>query len=204
MVSAHITVVEDESIVAMDLRHRLEQLGHVVVHVVSTGEDAVAALEDNGTELILMDIRLAGEIDGIEATRIIQETHDIPVLYLTAYADDETLQRAKVTESFAYLVKPVEDRELRSMIEIALYRHEKERALTEGSRLLEQRLRELHQLNRMFQSHLEVRFEAVQRYEKVLEGVRGLAQQAEGLVQDALSHPLPDLPMVPGGESDPE
>lgn len=204
MVSAKIMVVEDEPILAMDLRRRLEQLGHTVRHVISTGEDAIAAIEDNSVELILMDIRLAGAVDGIQAAEIIQQRHSIPILYLTAFADDETLQRAKITNSFAYLVKPVEDRELRSMIEIALYRHDQETALGESNRQLEQRMTELTSLNELFQRHLEVRFEAVQRYEKVLEGIRGLAQQAEGLVQDALSHPLPDLPGVPGVELDPE
>ena len=127
-----IMLVEDEMIVAMDVRQRLEALGYEVVAHATSGEDAVRYAGDTCPNLILMDIRIRGETDGIEAAARIRETQDIPVIYLTAYADEATLSRARVTEAFGYLMKPFEDRELRSAIEIALYKHNMERQLRES------------------------------------------------------------------------
>ena len=118
-----VLVVEDELIVATNIQHRLQKLGYHVPCIVSTGRDAVQKAGEVRLDLILMDIRLGGEMDGIDAAEQIRSLYNIPIVYLTAYADSETLRRAKVTEPYGYIIKPVEDRELQSNIEIAVYKH---------------------------------------------------------------------------------
>lgn len=127
-----VMIVEDEIIVAKDIQYRLEKLGYEVIGVLSEGTAAVKEATLKVPDIILMDIRLSGSIDGIEAARKIHDTLHIPVIYLTAYADNHTLQRAKVTEPFGYIVKPIEDTELRSTIEVALYKHAIEAKLRES------------------------------------------------------------------------
>jgi PAS domain S-box-containing protein len=129
-----ILVVEDESIVSRDLEGRLKALGFAVAGAVSTGEEAVARAVRDRPDLVLMDIRLKGRMDGIEAAEKIKAQADVPVVYLTAYADDATLARAKVTEPFGYILKPFEDRELHIAIDMALYKHRTDRRLRESER----------------------------------------------------------------------
>lgn len=133
MEQAKILVVEDEGIVAIDLQATLEDLQYIVTAVVDSGELAIEKAKETQPDLVLMDIRLAGKIDGIEAAEIIRSQLDIPVIYLTAYADKETLKRAKVTLPFGYLIKPFEERELETTIEMALYKHQIEKQLREKS-----------------------------------------------------------------------
>ncbi|GAB4380775.1 methanogen output domain 1-containing protein [Methanothermobacter thermautotrophicus] len=120
---ARILVVEDEAIVAMGITHKLESMGHRVVETVSTGKDAIMACKVHEPDLVLMDIVLKGEMDGIEAARRIRDQFNIPIIYLTAYADEEMLTRAKVTEPYGYIVKPFKSSELNANIEMAIYRH---------------------------------------------------------------------------------
>lgn len=120
---ARILVVEDESLIAKDLSLRLSDLGYEVAAIAHTGIAGVEAAEKHRPDLILMDIMLKGDMDGIEAATEIRKVSDIPVIYLTAYADEETLSRAKTTGAFGYILKPFEEREIRSAIEIALYKH---------------------------------------------------------------------------------
>ena len=122
-----VLLVEDDEIVAMDSRHRLEGFGYEVVAVASDGETAIAAFREASPDVVLMNIGLPGKTDGIEAAAKIREIRDVPVIYLTAYEDDGTLGRAKVTEPQGYLVKPSTDREIRITIELAVYRHAMER-----------------------------------------------------------------------------
>lgn len=135
--SNRILIVEDEGIVAMDLQFTLEKLGHKVVGVVASGEEAVRKVTEDQPNLVLMDIRLKGKIDGIEAASQIQSKFDVPVIYLTAHADKSTLARAKVTEPFGYILKPFEERELSINIEIALYKHQMEQQLRNSMAELE-------------------------------------------------------------------
>ncbi|MBI5409627.1 MAG: response regulator [Nitrospirae bacterium] len=128
---AKILVVEDEAIIARDLQWRLQRMGYDAPFAVATGKDALDKTMEYKPDLILMDIMLRGQIDGIETTERIHASRDVPVIYLTAYADDEILERAKVTEPFGYLIKPIEDRELHSAIEITLYKHRLEKKLRE-------------------------------------------------------------------------
>jgi two-component system cell cycle sensor histidine kinase/response regulator CckA len=139
--SISILVVEDENIVAKDLVNRLHNLGYTVTTTVATGEDAVREASQTPPDLVMMDIMLRGHMDGIEAARRILATLDIPVVYLTAYADEKTLARAKVTDAFGYLLKPFEERELHITIEMALYKHQMERKLRESEQWLSAILR---------------------------------------------------------------
>ena len=119
-------VVEDEHLVALDIKLRLEKMGHRAV-VAYSGEEAVDAAAAQ-FDLVLMDIKLRGVIDGIEAARQIRSSSDVAVIYLTAYADDHTLERARTTEPYGYLLKPFEERELHAAIEMALQRHDNDKA----------------------------------------------------------------------------
>src|SRR3989304_10559219 len=103
---AKIMVVEDESIVAKDIQNRLKRLGYNVNDIVSAGKEAIRKAAETQPDLVLMDIVLKGEIDGIEAAKQINTLFNVPILYLTAYADDSTIQRAKITEPFGYILKP--------------------------------------------------------------------------------------------------
>jgi PAS domain S-box-containing protein len=118
-----ILVVEDERIVAMDLAATLQELGYDVVGMATRGEDAVQRAHELQPELILMDVRLAGNLDGIQAAEIIHRSRDVPVVYLTAHSDNETLRRAAATAASGYLVKPFKSPELRCTIEVALHKH---------------------------------------------------------------------------------
>lgn len=124
-----ILIVEDETIIARDVQSKLMALGYKVPRLAASGEEAIAVAEELTPDLVLMDIVIKGNVDGIEAADRIYSHLHIPVVYLTAYADEKTLARAKVTEPFGYILKPFEERELHSTIEMALYRHKMARAL---------------------------------------------------------------------------
>ena len=134
MTPARILIVEDEAIVALDLRMRLTRLGYSVIDSVGLAEVAIEIAEQQRPDLTLMDIRLRGEMDGIEAADVIRTKMGLPVVYLTAHADDATVDRARVTEPFGYILKPFDERELRTVIEMALYKHGAERKLRESER----------------------------------------------------------------------
>jgi len=131
---AEILVVEDEGIVAQDIQNTLEKSGYAVSGVAASGEAALVKAEETWPDLVLMDIVLKGDMDGIETARIIHDRFDIPVIYLTAYAHENTLQRAKITDPFGYIVKPFEERELSTAIEIAIHKHHAERRLRDSER----------------------------------------------------------------------
>lgn len=127
--SAQVLVVEDEKLVAADIQEHLEKLGYGVPGVMSTGEEAIRSASEARPDLVLMDIQLKGRIDGIETARILQTRLNIPVIYVTAFADDRTLQRAKGTEPYGYVLKPFGKKELQTAIELALHKHGRERRL---------------------------------------------------------------------------
>jgi PAS domain S-box-containing protein len=135
--------VEDERIVARDLTNTLTDLGYTVVGSVATGEEAVQQACKHRPNLVLMDIRLAGTLDGVQAAEKIRSERDIPVIYLTAHSDDETLRRARDTGPFGYLVKPFKAPELRCAIEIALHKHEIDARLREREQWLATTLRSI-------------------------------------------------------------
>ncbi|HDP79900.1 MAG TPA: PAS domain S-box protein, partial [Spirochaetes bacterium] len=131
-----VLITEDESIIAMDLKHTLESLGYRVCHVAATGVDAVAAADDHKPEIILMDIFLDGPMDGVEAAIEIQRRHKLPVVYLTAHSDEATFIRARETRPHGFILKPCGADTLYSTIETALERHRLEQLLRESEELL--------------------------------------------------------------------
>jgi two-component system cell cycle sensor histidine kinase/response regulator CckA len=126
-----IFIVEDEGIVAADIKQLLLNLGYGVVGVVSTGEEAIEKVEETPINLILMDISKEGEMDGIEAAKRIRRRLDVPIIYLTAHSDKKTLERAKVTDPFGYIVKPFDKPTLHTSIEMAIYKHRMKKKLEE-------------------------------------------------------------------------
>ncbi|MCP4716605.1 MAG: PAS domain S-box protein, partial [Deltaproteobacteria bacterium] len=140
---AQIMVVEDELILAEDIRSNLTALGYSVPDAAVSGEEAIHQADEIRPDLVLMDIKLQGKMDGIEAAEQIRVRFDIPVIYLTAFSDAATLQRAKITEPFGYIIKPAETRELHATIEMALYRRRLESKLKESEHWLDTTLRSI-------------------------------------------------------------
>lgn len=128
----NIMIVEDEMIVSKNLEMRLQETGFNVIAAVNSGEQAVLLCKNITPDCILMDIKLSGELDGIQTARLIKEQKDIPVIYLTAFADDEILEKAKLTDPFGYLLKPFDVRDLKKTIEIALYKSQLETKLKQS------------------------------------------------------------------------
>lgn len=143
MVRSRILVVEDEAVVAKDLQQQLKGLGYHKSLVAATGEEAVHKAREFNPDLVLMDIVLSGEIDGIEAAHRIHSRALTPIIYLTAYSDRDTMERAKLTEPFGYLLKPVREKELQSTIEMTLYKYGVEAKLREDQ---EELIRNRHYL----------------------------------------------------------
>ncbi|MCB0769411.1 MAG: response regulator [Flavobacteriales bacterium] len=126
MAQTNVLVVEDESIVSKDIQHSLKKLGYNVVGAANTGEQAVSLALEHMPDIILMDIMLKGEMNGIEAADAIRKDTNIPVIFLTAYADESTLAKAKVTQPYGYIIKPFKEIDIHTSIEMALYKHKKE------------------------------------------------------------------------------
>ncbi|HLN32766.1 MAG TPA: response regulator [Gemmataceae bacterium] len=143
MLKPTIFIVEDEGVVAQNIQEMLEQFGYSVSGSASTGESALEEMAKAPPDLALIDIRLKGKIDGIETAQKLHESSPIPVVYMTAYADQHTLQRAKETEPLGYLVKPFDARELGAVVEVALHKAKIERTLRESA----ERYRQLFESN---------------------------------------------------------
>ena len=160
---AQILIVEDEAVVAMDIQSRLEELGYTVIGSIRSGDAAIQTACALRPDLILMDINLQGEMDGISAAARIQEQNLTPIVYITAHGDEDTLRRAMITEPLGFIVKPIDHQKLRITIEVALNKHhmvlEREaaqrecakEAVNEKTADLAQRHRELSALNTAFQ-----------------------------------------------------
>ncbi|MDR3574330.1 MAG: diguanylate cyclase [Anaerolineaceae bacterium] len=135
MGGSRILIVEDDGIIGRHIQNILQKLGYQVLGAISTGEKAIEISSEEHPDLVLMDINLEGELDGVEAAGQIYGRFEIPVIYLTAFADNDTLQRAKITDPFGYILKPFEERNLFSTIEMALRKHELEKALKASENL---------------------------------------------------------------------
>lgn len=129
-----VLIVEDERLVAMDLQQSLNELGYEAAAIASSAEEALLRASERRPDVILMDIKIRGSQDGIETAKLLQAKYDVPIVYLTAYADESTIERAKQTRPYGYILKPVKAAELRSSVEIALHKHEMDRRLAERER----------------------------------------------------------------------
>ena len=126
MSKINVLVVEDESIVSKDIQHSLKKLGYNVVGASATGEKAIELAGTEQPDIVLMDIMLKGDMNGIEAAEAIKTQFSIPVIFLTAYADESTLSKAKITQPYGYILKPFKEIDLHTTIEMAIYKHGKE------------------------------------------------------------------------------
>lgn len=135
MAKERVLIVEDEKIIALDLQRRLERFGYIICETCSEGVDAIEKAKLHKPDIILMDIMLNGPMDGIEAAKIIKQNQRIPVVFLTAYVDDRTLERAKTAEPYGYILKPFKERELYTAIDIALYKFNSEQFIKKQERL---------------------------------------------------------------------
>ncbi len=136
MSKTNILVVEDESIVSKDIQQSLKKIGYNVVGAASTGERALEIAHAEKPDIVLMDIMLKGDINGIETAERIKNELQIPVVFLTAYADESTLAKAKITEPYGYIIKPFKEIDLQTSIEMAIYKHKKEQEIIKERDLL--------------------------------------------------------------------
>ncbi|HNU52741.1 MAG TPA: ATP-binding protein [Verrucomicrobiota bacterium] len=140
-----VMIVEDDAIVAAHLRRVMEQMGFEVAGLVATGKEAVQVAGAEKPDVILMDINLRGDVNGLQAAEKIHEQHGIPVIYLTAYADEAVVEQAKRTQPYGYLTKPVRDKELRASLEMALFKSRTDRRLRQVNSILRS-IRDVSQL----------------------------------------------------------
>lgn len=133
-----VLIVEDEAIIAKDMQRRLHKLGYAVAGIATSGAEALDLARQSPPNVVLMDIVLQGELDGVQTAETIRRDQNLPIIFLTAHSDAATLDRAKTTQPYGYLVKPFEERELHTTIEMALYRHQTEATIREQSALLDQ------------------------------------------------------------------
>lgn len=129
MAEEKVLVVEDEFIISHDLMARIANMGYTAVGPAATGRDAIELMRKEHPDVVLMDISLSGNMDGVEAAGHIREEHNVPVIYVTAYSDDSVIERAKPTAPYGYIIKPFVDKELKATIETALYKHAMEEEL---------------------------------------------------------------------------
>ncbi len=134
----NILIAEDEKIIALDLSGTLQKLGYNIVGIAATGKDIFDLIESSNPNLVMMDIMLEGSMTGIEAANIVSRKYGLPVVYLTALTDEETLQKAKRTDAFGYVLKPYDERTLHSSIEMALYKHKVDQELQIKTKELEE------------------------------------------------------------------
>ena len=160
MTKTTINIVEDEMIIARELAARLNVLGYEVANIASSKQEALQQVSTRQPDLVFMDIVLKGSGDGIETAQEIRQRYDIPIIYVTAYADEKTLERAKVAEPFGYIIKPFAESTLRAVVEMALYKHQMERQLRTLNEQLEQRVldrtRELREINAAMREELRI------------------------------------------------
>ncbi len=159
MFSLKILIVEDDSVSALLLQRALEKNNHDIIGIADSGEKALDILEDNIADIVMMDINLAGELDGIKTTEIVNEKYDIPVVYLSASSDAETLNKVVGTNPSAYVIKPFNIRELNMVIELAIFKDRKEKELQKLNNELEEKVRQrtadLHEANKELTKSLE-------------------------------------------------
>lgn len=164
-----VLLVEDEQILALSLRDQLDQLGYKVIETITSGIEAVQYAQEMLPDLILMDIILQGTIDGVEAARQIQSFYDVPIIYITSHSDHNIIERAKLTQPFGYLMKPIQLNELEATIEMAFYKHQHEKKLRELNKKLQKEISDREQSNMALRSSEErLKFSEI-RFRKLVE-----------------------------------
>ena len=163
-----ILIIEDESIIGMDISHKLEVMGYAVAGMADTAEGAIEMIRKDKPDLILMDIVLKDDSDGIKAAEEIFGKYNLPVIFITAYSDEQTIQRAKISEPYGYIIKPFKERELRVIIEIALYKHKMDQELMEKKSQLEELNRSLEEKVRARTRELQDEIDEREKVEKLL------------------------------------
>ena len=179
MTRPKILIVEDEWIIGSNIQEALVALGYGVTSIAQTGDAALEKARRESPDLILMDVKLQGEMDGIETAGKIQSFLNVPVIYMTSFTDEKTIERAKKTQPFGYIVKPFENGELRTAIEMALYKHRIETELKEKSRLLTE-------LNATLENRVHEEIEKGRQKELMLVQQSKLA--AMGEMMNAIAH----------------
>jgi PAS domain S-box-containing protein len=180
--AASILVVEDEAIVARDIQATLGDLGYEVLDTAASCDEAIVRASARCPDLVLMDIRIQGQRDGIETAETLRRRFRVPVVFLTAYADDKTVERAKKAQPYGYLVKPIKSNELRSAVEVALYRHEMDARLRERERWFSTTLRSIG--DAVISTDLEARVTFMNTVAETLTGWR---------TEDAVGRPLDEV-----------
>jgi signal transduction histidine kinase/CheY-like chemotaxis protein len=182
-----VLIVEDEAIIAADLAGKLGQLGYEIAGTAASGEEAVEMACRLRPDVVLMDIRLKGAMDGIEAADAVRRRVDLPVIYLTAHSDAATLARAKLTGPFGYILKPFEERELATNIEMALYKHQGDKQLRKSHEELEMRIEERTQELKVLNETLEEQvIERTAQLKSANETLRASRVAALNLMEDAV------------------
>lgn len=175
MFSLKILITEDDTVSALLLKKALEKNHHEIIGMADSGETALEILENNKADIVMMDINLAGKLDGIKTTEIINEKFKIPVVYLTASSDSETLQKVAGTNPSAYVIKPFNIRELNMVIELAIFKDRKEKELQNLNNVLEekvkQRTADLHEVNKELQKALEKERELSELKSRIVQNV---------------------------------
>ncbi|MFH0925459.1 MAG: response regulator [bacterium] len=189
----NILVVEDDGIVAKDLQTSLQNYGYDVPVILTSGEDVLEYVKKNRPNLVIMDVMLKGHLDGIAVANDLRFSLNIPVVYLTAYADNNILERAKLTEPFGYILKPFEELELKTIIEMTLYRVKIEAKLKES----EERYRSFVQNFQGIAFHGDLNFKPF-FFHGAVEEITGYSEEEftkGGLCWDKIIHPE-DLPLL--------
>ncbi|MCF7913227.1 MAG: response regulator [Candidatus Cloacimonetes bacterium] len=191
-----VLIVEDERIIAESIKLSVEKLNYSVCGIEAWGEKVSIAIEEMQPDLVLMDIRLRGEMSGVQAAAIIKEKYSIPVVFLTSYSDDKTIQNAKQTYPYGYLVKPFEERELYATIEIALFKHRTAKELDQYrnrlEHLVDERTAELNKINFQLENRIKEEVEKRNKQQQVIvqqSKLASLGELAAGIAHE-INQPL--------------